>query len=173
MRCFVSIDIPEKIKKEIIEIQKKLPAFKGKITEPENLHLTLKFLGEIDKSQLDQITKILEKAYFRKFNVRVGSLGVFSPKNIKIVWLHIDDCTNLHDEIDKSLKRFFPLETRFMSHLTIARVKDIDNPKKFLENLKSIKIPQMEFTVDQFYLKQSILTEEKPQYKTLAVYPLR
>ena len=47
MRTFIAVDIPENVKEEIIKIQDKLPEFVGKLTELENLHLTLKFLGEI------------------------------------------------------------------------------------------------------------------------------
>jgi 2'-5' RNA ligase len=47
MRAFISIEFPEEIKNELKKIQEQLPEFKGKNTEPKNLHLTLKFLGEI------------------------------------------------------------------------------------------------------------------------------
>lgn len=61
MRTFISINIPENIKKEIINVQNSLPEFIGKKTEFANFHLTLKFLGEIDENILDEIKKRLNK----------------------------------------------------------------------------------------------------------------
>ena len=61
MRTFIAIDIPDSIKNEIIKIQNSLPEFIGKKTEKENLHLTLKFLGEIDEEKIELIKKELRE----------------------------------------------------------------------------------------------------------------
>ena len=66
MRVFISLNIPKEIKKEIKKIQNKLPEFNGKITEENNLHLTLKFLGEISEQRVEEIRKKLRKINFRK-----------------------------------------------------------------------------------------------------------
>ena len=55
MRAFVAISIPEEIKNRISEIQNQIPKFNGKLTEKENLHLTLKFLGEISQDLLENV----------------------------------------------------------------------------------------------------------------------
>ncbi len=68
MSCFISINIPEEISKEISKIQNELPNFMGKKTELENLHLTLKFLGEIDEKKVEEVRKKLNEVKFRKFN---------------------------------------------------------------------------------------------------------
>jgi 2'-5' RNA ligase len=60
-----------------------------------------------------------------------------------------------------------------MSHLTIARVKGLKNKDRFLEDLKEIKIPKMNFSIEKFYLKESVLTGKKPIYKDLAAYNLQ
>ena len=62
MRVFISINLPESVKKEIKKIQDSLPNFTGKKTEYENLHLTLKFLGEIDEENLPKKRKKLGTA---------------------------------------------------------------------------------------------------------------
>jgi len=59
MRAFISLELPEEIKKEIVKIQNKLPEFIGKKTEKQNLHLTLKFLGEVGEEELEKIKKKL------------------------------------------------------------------------------------------------------------------
>jgi 2'-5' RNA ligase len=86
--------------------------------------------------------------------------------------LHLTNCDKLQEEIDEKLKNLFGKEKRFMSHLTIARVKNIQDKEKFLSDLKAIKVDSMKFTVDKFNLKSSILKPEGPVYEDLQIYQL-
>jgi len=172
MRTFISIDISEKIKKEILKIQEKLPEFAGKKTEFENLHLTLKFLGEIDDEKAKKVIEKLKEIKLKSFETKIDSIGVFSENFIRIVWLHLTNCEELQKEIDEKLKDLFEKEERFMGHLTIARVKKIDDKKKFLQELKKIKIPEINFVVKKFNLKKSMLTPDGPVYEDLEVCEL-
>jgi 2'-5' RNA ligase len=169
MRTFISIDLPEKIKKEIVKIQERLPEFKGKLTEFENLHLTLKFLGETDEKKLEEIKRRLKKIKLNSFEAEINSVGVFSDR---IVWLGIKNCNELQKEIDKNLNGLFEKEKRFMGHLTIARIKEIKDKKKFLNQLNKIKMTPMEFLVNDFNIKKSILTEKGPVYDIVENYEL-
>ena len=170
MRIFISIDIQEEIKKEIYRIQQNLPEFFGKKTEIKNLHLTLKFFGEIDDRKIEVIKKKLAEIKFKKFETEIDSIGVFSEKFIRIIWIHMTNCEKLQIAIDEKLKDLFDKEKRFMSHLTIARVKSIKNKKDFLEKLGKIKIQRISFIVDNFRLKKSTLTEKGPIYETIEEY---
>lgn len=172
MRTFISIDLPEEVKNEIRKIQDKLPEFFGKKTEVENLHLTLKFLGEIDEEKIEKIKKRLREINFKEFKVEIKEIGVFSEKFIRIVWLHLDNCEGLQKKVDESLADLFEREKRFMSHLTIARVKKIEDRKGFLKKLKEIKIFNVEFVADNFKLKESILTYDGPRYRIIEEYRL-
>jgi len=198
IRAFISIDLPREVREEIKKIQDSLPEFRGKKTELENLHLTLKFLGEINKEKIIEIKRKLKEIDFNIFEAEINSIGVFSEKFIRIVWLYLDNCRDLQGEIDNKLKDLFEPEFRFMSHLTIARVKNIknkknflkfeernslgfstskkinsvENKKKFLEELNNIKIQKIKFIVDKFLLKQSILKPRGPEYKILESFNL-
>jgi len=178
MRLFISIEIPENIKDRIIEVRKQLPKFEGKVIEKENLHLTLKFLGEVDENQIEEITNKLDQIKFNSFNAEIDSIGFFDNRNSKIypkrmiVWLGVRNCEILQKEIDEKLKEFFEPEERFMSHLTIARVKNVNNKKEFTERLYKINIPPMNFYVNNFSLKESMLTPKGSIYKTLESYNL-
>jgi len=188
MRIFISVDIPEEIKEEILKIQDKLPESYGgseqssglkrgryailKKTEAENLHLTLKFLGEISDEKVEVIREKLRGVKYGSFETEIDSLGVFSPKFIKILWLHLTNCEGLQKIVDESLGDLFAREKRFMSHLTIARVKKIDDKELFLEKLKQIKIPDLKFKVDAFYLMESRLSEKGPKYSVIEEYKL-
>lgn len=172
MRTFISLEIPERIKKIIKEVQENLPDFKGKKTEGENLHLTLKFLGEVDEKKLEKIKEKLSQINFKKFKAKVGEIGVFNKNFIRIVWIKIENCNELQKEIDEKLSELFEKEKRFMSHLTIARVKSIRNKEEFLKKLEKINFSKEEFLVESFYLKKSTLTKEKPIYENLENYSL-
>ena len=172
MRTFISINIPEEIRKEIKKIQDSLPEFFGKKTELENLHLTLKFLGETEEKRIEEIKEKLREIKIEKFKTEIDEIGIFSPNFIRIVWLHMKDCDNLQKQIDDALKNLFKSERRFMSHLTIARIKGLKDKKGFLQDLKKIKIEKIKFKVDKFYLMKSELTAEGPRYSVLEEYNL-
>jgi 2'-5' RNA ligase len=173
IRAFISIDPPKKILPQIKKIQDSLPEFKGKKTELENLHLTLKFLGNLNEKTLEIIKTRLKKLNLSKFEAEIDSLGVFSQNFVRIIWLHINGAEKIQSEIDNLLSDIFEKEERFMSHMTIARVKKVKNKKSFLDELKKIKIPKIKFNVESFSLKKSILTEKKPVYETIETYFLK
>lgn len=173
MRCFISIDLPREIIEKIKKIQDNLPEFIGKKTEPENLHLTLKFLGEIFDEKVELVKEKLKEIKIVKFETEIDSIGIFSEDYVRIVWLHLTNCDALQKEIDKSLKGLFKPEQRFMSHLTIARVKNLKDRGEFLEKLNKIKIPKIKFVVDNFKLKSSALKAEGPVYEDIKVYNLK
>ena len=173
IRTFISVELPKNIIKEVNKIQKQLPEFKGKKTEEENLHLTLKFLGEIDENILNEVKERLRKIKLRSFRTRISEIGVFSPENVRIIWVKLEDCGGLQNEIDESLFGLFEKEKRFMGHITIARIKSLKNKKSFLEELKKIKIPSgLEFEVKNFKLKKSTLSSKGPAYETIEEYNL-
>ncbi|MBU0894550.1 MAG: RNA 2',3'-cyclic phosphodiesterase [Nanoarchaeota archaeon] len=172
IRCFISIDVPEKIQKEIKKIQNSLPEFVGKTTELENLHLTLKFLGEISKEKVEGVKTRLSKIKFNNFEVELNNLGVFSENFIRIVWLNLKGAEKFQKEIDFVLEGLFEFEKRFMGHLTIARIKNIKDKKQFLSDLKKIKIPRIKFSVNCFKLKSSMLRNKGPVYEAIGKYNL-
>jgi RNA 2',3'-cyclic 3'-phosphodiesterase len=171
-RIFIAIEIPEEIKEEIIQIQKQLPEFKGKLTEIENLHVTLKFLGEIEEEKIEEIKKRLREIKFKGFESKIDKIGFFDNSDRGVIWIHVANCEELQKEVDNSLYGLFEKEKRFMSHLTIARTKEIKDKKIFLEELEKIKISPLGFSVKEFVLKESIPLEGKHIYKDLERYNL-
>ncbi len=178
IRAFVSIDLPKKLHSEIKKIQRKLPAFKGKFIEQENIHLTLKFLGEIDKEILIEVKRRLKEIMFKEFETEITKIGIFDNTKSRhfnrkiIVWLHISNCGELQKAVDEKLEGIFSRETRFMSHLTIARVKKINDKNKFIGELKKIKLPKLKFKVKEFKLKKSKLFPKGPVYGAIERYKL-
>lgn len=174
-RCFIALDLPREIINEIKGIQeliKKKTLITGRYTDTENLHLTLKFLGEIEDEKIKEIRKRLKEIKFNSFNAELGEVGVFSKKFIKIIWIKLKGAEKLQKEIDNKLKGLFESENRFMSHITITRVKYVENRKELIEYLKSIKPKKNKFKVKVFFLKKSELLSEGSVYSDIEKYDL-
>ena len=172
MRCFIGIDLPIVTIKEIQKIQKKLePSFIGRLTSSENLHLTLKFLGEIEEDAINDVKKKLSSITHPPFELTLKDVGVFSQKFIKIIWVKVSGVP-LQPLVDKCLKDIFKLENRFMGHITIARVRSLADKKSFLQLINVTTVNEISFMVKDFYLKESILTSDGPIYKDIVRYKL-
>ncbi len=175
IRTFICIDFPDEVVKEVARVQSIVSKkrFAGKLTELENIHLTLKFLGDISEENIDSIKEILSKIRFPELNLRLSKAGIFSYNHPRIVWVKvIGNITRLQKEIDNSLEKLFPKEERFMSHLTIARIKHVVDKKSFIDYIEGIKPKKISFRASEFKLKSSELRSPGPVYKTLATYSL-
>lgn len=174
-RAFICIEFPDEVIKEIARIQQLLQKkkFTGKLTELENLHLTLKFLGEIDDEKLEKTKQALSTIKFPAFNTYLEYAGTFvRHNNPNIVWLKVggSGILKLQQQIDESLKELFKPEARFMSHLTIARVKYVLDKKDFIEYIKHLPVQKINFTIEEFKLKSSELAPLGPHYTDLEIY---
>lgn len=177
-RCFIAIELPRQAADCIEEIQKLLKKknfFAGKFTEPENLHLTLKFLGEIEESKIEEVKKKLREIKLPCPEASLAELGTFINKYNSILWIKLNgkEIWNLQNIIDDKLAEIgFAREERFMSHITLARMKKIYSKNEFLEYIKNIKVKKIKFIVKDFVLKKSELKEEGPVYSNIEKYCL-
>ena len=143
MRLFIAIEIPEEVKEHIGRIQEKIES-KGKIrlVNKGQIHLTLKFLGEVQPDKAEKAKEELEKIKFEPFSAYLDSIGVFpSESYIRVVWIGLkpeNDILKLQSSIDEKLKGLFKKEKDFKAHVTLARVKLIDDKKEFVEQLKKM-----------------------------------
>lgn len=175
-RCFIALELPREVLKEIKKIQeliRKRTLLTGKFIETENLHLTLKFLGEIDEDKIKEVKKRLREIKFNSFDAEFGEVGVFNKKFIRIIWIKLKGRVfELQKEIDDRLKDLFKPEERFMSHITISRVRHVKRKKELIEYLKSIKPIKNKFKVECFFLKSSELLPEGLVYEDIGRYNL-
>ena len=173
VRCFIAIDLPEDIKARIFheaETLKDKRLFNGKITEKENLHLTLRFLGEVPEEKLDEIFWKLSEINFKKFNCSIGKTGFFeNEKRIKVIWIELisEDLQKLEKIISGMLPEFPETQGKFSPHITLARVESIRDRKGLIENVKRIHIKNSEFEVKEFLLMKSELRRGGNVYKKI------
>ena len=162
MRLFIAIDIPKNILSYVNEVQSKL---KG-VRLTKNFHITLNFIGELDKKKLPDLIFLLNNITFNEFELETTNLGVFpSTENIKVIWIGLKNNNNTLMELQKSIEKTLiefdiKKDFEFHPHITLARVsRSIEFPNFNLES----KL----FTVKEFALYQSVLTSQGPIYKKI------
>ncbi|NIO21490.1 MAG: RNA 2',3'-cyclic phosphodiesterase [Candidatus Aenigmarchaeota archaeon] len=179
MRCFLAVDLNKDLAKQVKEIQNEIISMNLdiKLVEPENLHFTLKFLGEVEEDEVDVIKKSVERGlrgnYVFKINIQ-GLCYFGSPKHIKTLWLDVDEGKDDFVKLVKNMNDCLNIGEKNKSpHLTIGRVKSGRNRDlllDFINKHKDVKIGEM--AVKDVKLKSSVLTRNGPVYTDLAVFKL-
>ncbi|ABM80255.1 RNA 2',3'-cyclic phosphodiesterase [Hyperthermus butylicus] len=180
IRAFIAVDIEDpSIVAKLVQIRDSFVATGApmKPVEDQNLHITLRFLGNIPLSLVDEIEKIIRDAKPRRVVIRIRGVGAFpSPARPRVVWVGVEEgegakeLERLYREIERGLRRlgFKPEREEFVPHVTLARLKgsrNIDRVVKLLNELADIEVG--EIVLESVRLKQSILTPRGPIYKTL------
>lgn len=179
IRSFISVDCTETaILPRFMEVQGRLKATgaKVKLVEPENIHLTLKFLGEIEDHQVAEISRFIEGISFDPFEFKVECVGVFpNLRRPATIWAGITEgvgeLVDIFGLVNEGLAQFgFEKDRRrYSPHLTIARVRGGENRDSLVEELLQMENYQFgSIKVDRIKLKKSVLTRSGPIYSTLA-----
>ena len=181
MRTFIALELPQEIKEFLSQLQEELKAAGADVkwVEPKNIHLTLKFLGEIDEKKIDKIIEIVQETVKEKdkFQIRISSLGAF-PKidSPRVIWVGVDTGDKEVKAITKDLeekiaKIGIPKEDRpFSSHITIGRTRSSLNRQQLVQDLKNkadLGGQNLDFYVTKITLFKSTLTPKGPIYEAL------
>lgn len=175
-RSFIAIDI--EITNKINEIIKelKISGANLNIVEPEKMHITLKFLGNIEGKKVEKIKDIIKETIknIHPFKVKLKDTGAFPNKNyMKVIWIGLKDYEKIVDiatKLDEKLSNIgFKKEKRKISpHITVARVKSGRNKDKLLQIVNKYKDTNfLDLEVKKIKLKKSELTKKGPIYTTL------
>ncbi len=177
IRAFIAIAISESVREKIAGLQENLKKHQERIswTKPGNIHLTLKFLGDIEESKIKLIGESLTTAIkeFQPFKFWVNNLGAFpNLMRPRILWVNIDNPGNELSEIQNSIEEQlnqlgFPKEKkRFNPHLTIGRVK-LQVSDQFIERFKTVKFDGDEVKVEEIIFMKSKLDPKGAIYTPL------
>jgi len=178
-RLFVAIELPQQVRDDCAQVcqyfaQQEL--FVGRCTRPTNIHLTLKFLGEVKSDIVPVIDAALKTISHKSMQVHLGSLDVLPTRqNIRILFAHVigDRLSSLAKKIEDVLADQFEPETRpFKSHATIARIKSIKDRRKFLHELDMTTVSSSAWHINSFVLKSATLTQKGSLYNNVAQYKL-
>ena len=184
VRAFIAIELPDRIRLDIASLQKDLASagLKLRWVKSQNLHLTLKFLGDMNRETIADICNGLTAvtSMHPEFELQPSGIGCFPGlKNSRGLWTGIsgtlDGLRTLQADVENALRPFgFKVEKRpFRGHLTIGRVKSRLNPHKLAEALRAHQgFYSDAFTVKQVTLFQSKLQPNGPVYTKLCESPL-
>ncbi|RZB29966.1 MAG: RNA 2',3'-cyclic 3'-phosphodiesterase [Desulfobacteraceae bacterium Eth-SRB1] len=180
IRIFIAFELPEKIIIFISKVQKDLQArgLKVKWVRPQNIHLTLKFLGNINETDTEMVGKAIRESAcgYSPILLTTKGIGVFpNIKRPRVIWIGIAGQTkqlvSLQKGLDEKLDAIgFPKDNRpFTGHLTIARVKGKINPQRLIDAIKYYSEFESEtFIADNIYLFKSDLKSSGAVYTKLS-----
>ena len=184
-RVFCAIDLPDEVREKVLahsmRLRQSVIETRASWSRPDNIHLTLKFLGEIPQPRVESLSKAAEEVChdLAPFTVSVQGSGVFpvhgSPR---VLWIGIEDLQGRLGEFYQRLeaaaaKAGFEKEVRpFHPHLTLARLRSPQNARRLAALHKEAFFEPVEFTVSELLVIRSELSSEGSRYSVIARHAL-
>jgi 2'-5' RNA ligase len=188
VRVFIAIDIDEPIRKGLSHLQDELrgkaDVRKGDVkwVNPDVMHLTLKFLGEIRDEQAVEVCNITKDvaSRHRSFDMDVETVGCFGGRSARILWIgagqKCEELLQLQEDLEQQLESAgWPRETRkFSAHLTLCRIRNAKAGFKLAQMVREYESSQLgSMPADSVSVYQSELTPKGPIYTSLGHYALQ
>lgn len=181
MRLFVAIDLPEVLKQQLSALTTPIDGVRW--TPTANLHLTLRFIGDVPQDVADEIQAVLLEVQSPPFSLQLSGVGTFpgNPrKPPRIIWAGLSNppaLQSLHEKIETVLRDLglTPDNRPYTPHITLGRVRSFDEStaaalSQFLE--RNAAYHSEAFIPDEFLLMESQPSESGQKYTALARYPL-
>jgi 2'-5' RNA ligase len=175
-RLFIAVDLPELIIENLESMAFGIPGAKWVV--PEQLHLTVRFIGEVDGAVFRDIRDILNEISFACFSLQLKGVGYFPPRGApRVLWVGLEKSEPLQllrKKIDSALMRVRvePEGRKFSPHITLARLKN--SPVQKIANFLSGNglFSQEPFQVEDFKLYSSVLSSKGAYHKVERIYSL-
>ncbi len=179
IRAFIALPLSPSIKKKISQLQNHLGKLNCPVrwTNPENIHITLKFLGNITSQQILLLKETLKhiQTVTDSFEIQLSELGAFpNRKNPRILWINITqgscEIIQIAQSIEDQLKDlgFVQSVKSFAPHITIGRIRDLQRTRKLSHTIKNQIIPpDCQDTINEILLFKSNLSSKGPIHTKL------
>jgi 2'-5' RNA ligase len=173
VRCFIAVNLNEEIKRTLGELRKNFEDLPLRFVKPESMHITLKFLGEVDERKLEKLMKKMDEIKVRSFEIRVQGVGVFpSERYPRVLWAGVSgDFRELHKEVERITRSLgFPKDDKpFKPHITIARLKNLSASERaeLIERMKNVEFQSKGMKVESVELMKSTLLRTGAIYEAL------
>ena len=184
-RVFCAVELPDdvraRLQEHIARLRKEVPDAAASWSRVENIHLTLKFFGNV---ALDRIPKISAAAtrtteQFSKFEIDVGNTGVFPrPSRAQVLWIGVNDPTGKLAALQKRLEdqcaaEGFEKEDRaYKPHLTIARLRKPEGARQLADTHLNMNFPLIEVSLHELVVFRSELSSKGSKYTSISHHPL-
>lgn len=175
-RLFVALEIPGPVRERLALVQGGVPG--ARWIRPDNLHLSLRFIGEVDEHAAADLDAQLGRIATSGFDLKISDVGSFGPdRNPTVLWAGAQRCDrlqHLRDKVDRAVVAagLTADDRKFKPHVTLARLKNGHRERvhRWLSDNVFLSIPP--FAVDRFVLFRSHLNRDAASYEPLAEYPL-
>lgn len=176
VRCFVAIPLPGEIRERLALLGGGVPG--ARWVPPENMHLTLRFIGEVDEGCLEDIDMALGRIDVRPFAISLGGVGQFSiGRKPRVIWVGVapsEALAHLQAKVESAVVRSGvpPEDRKFSPHVTLARLKEAPANRvgRFVQAHGLFAAGPIQ--IDHFTLFESLPGRDGPQYRSLRHYPL-
>ncbi len=175
IRLFAALDVPDALKRQIEGLPRK-GLDSARFSHIDDLHVTLRFMGEVEDSKVEEVKEILEGVRVKQFTVVVRGLALFEKKKQGVLYAPVESAksvTHLSAEVTERLQKtgFVFSEQFYKPHVTIARLKNLNSMDQYIkQNEKKIFA---EWKAQEFILYRSAEPDDKGQrYTKLQQYAL-
>lgn len=178
IRCFIGVFVPENIKLDVARMQNSISALPAscKMVEPENLHINLSFLGNVEQSDVSSISSKLDEicSKYNSFEVEIVKIKLIPNKNyIRVVVLEALNESGDLEKISSEIKEKVGGSVK-PPHITLCRVRRVLEKNKFVGGLENLKFEgETKFIVNSISLIKSELTKKGPIYTVLKDFRLK
>ncbi len=184
IRAFIAVELAPNVREALAKIQAALKKAGADVkwVRPENIHITLKFLGYITPEQLKAITEIFPEIYkgIAPFDVALSVLSAFPSANRpRVIWVGLEDKKDqlkiMAERTEREMEKIgFPKEERgFTSHITLGRTRSSKNLPKLAQALQAtVLAAPISQTIRKIILFKSILSPSGPTYEPLLTHEL-
>lgn len=176
LRLFVGLDLPDSVRDRLSFVQGGVPD--ARWLRPETLHLTLRFVGEVDGGTAADLDAALGQVRATAFELWLDGAGSFGPAkrphSLHVLAARSEPLQALHDRVDRAVVKagLSPDDRKFLPHVTVARLKGAPRVRvaRWLESQAALRVGPI--AVDAFTLFRSHLGREGADYEPLGIYPL-
>lgn len=186
MRLFIAIEVPDDIKNEVVALEEERLAnfYRAKWIEKENIHLTLKFLGEVEERRLEDVKKIVSEISKNnaKFDLNLKNLGGFpNLKRPRVLWIGVEEgkenIVYLMEQLETAFARFGiePEKRKKTPHITMGRVKELIQRYggKEQKEINKLTYESRVFKANSILLFKSVLTPKGAVHTVVEQYALQ
>jgi RNA 2',3'-cyclic 3'-phosphodiesterase len=184
-RVFCAIELSEEVRARLEDhvgrLRKDVPEAAASWGRVENIHLTLKFFGDVDVERIPAISAAASRAVseFSKFQIAVGGTGVFpKPSRAQVLWIGVNDASGNLSALQKRLEEEcfaagFPKEDRvYRPHLTIARLRKLEGARRLADTHLNMNFANIEVSLTELVLLRSELSPKGSKYTAISRHHL-
>ena len=185
-RVFCSVELPEKVREQlqehILKLRKQIPDAAASWSRVENIHLTLKFFGNVAVEQIPAISAAAARtvAEFSSFPIGIGDTGVFPrPSRPQVLWIGVSDPSGRLSALQERLENEcaaegFPKENRaYRPHLTIARIRKPEGARLLADAHLQMQFNATEVELKELIVFRSELSPKGSKYTAISKHPIR